>query len=98
MADVELKIKGNSIEVTPYDLSTSEGKDIEFSAGGLPFKILFHEVTPSPLNGDVGHKSRRAKVKKGTGGNKRYRYAVAIYATDKDEVYLLADCPSIIVN
>src|SRR5262249_54841874 len=58
MADVELKIQGNSIEVTPYDLSTTEGKDVEFSAGGLPFKILFHEKTPSPLNVDVCHKAK----------------------------------------
>lgn len=98
MADVEMKIQGNTIEVTPYKFSTTEGKDIEFSAGGLPFKIVFHETTPSPLNGDVGHNSRKAKVRKGTGGNKTYRYAVAIYSKDKDEVFLLADCPSIIVN
>ena len=99
MADViNLQIKGNSIDVTPYDLATAEGQDVEFSAGDLPFKIIFHEDMPNPLNADVSHRVKKAKVKHGTGGNRRYRYAIAIYSKDKDEVFLLADCPSIIVN
>jgi hypothetical protein len=93
---VTLQEIDGKIVVDPYVLFVARGDTVAFAAKG-EFTVQFHG--PSPLaEAKIGsHYSKGSEVAKVAPGC--YRYAVALQPSGKGgEIFLLADCPSIIVK
>ena len=98
---ISLKEVRGMITIDPYGVYMSAktkapNNKALFDAGGRVFQLVFHGASPfnqDTISDTTGVVTIRDRAEPGN-----YRYAVAILSSSGDEVFLEADCPTIIVQ
>ncbi len=95
MISLDVNEKKGLFTIDPYGVYLSKGDTVRFNADGRIFRVLFHRESPFREQG-ISDGGPVGTVKSNAEGH--YPYAVAIVSRSGNEVFLEADCPSIIVQ
>ena len=93
---IHLNESSGEITIEPYGIYLLDGERVRFETDGHVFKLAFHDG--SPFGGKEISKENPVGLLRPAVPKGHYTYAVAVVSKDGRDVFLEADCPSIIVH